>query len=374
MSGKSFFSIAVVSTLAIFAGGANAFQQAHDPTVPDGAADVGAELVLGWLPGEGAVTHYVLLSTDYDSVKNGSFRACKAIQSGTAYNTGPLLLGATYYWRIDELGSGGYAPGQTWSFTVRDSAVVDDMESYSGNTDYIFDTWLDGAGDVDGIGGNGTGSCVELSMSTVRSGAKAMRYSYENYRDFGWERDANYSEAGCTFDPPQDWVANGEEALVIWFFGDQDNDISPMWVAVSDGTAEAICHYGDSGEDPEDIKKQQWMYWNISLSDLTEAGLDLTSVVSFSIGFGDPAAEKQYGRGIVYFDDIRLHPAGHVPGPGAVADFSGNYVVDVQDIQIFSAEWLDNGSVGADLWADNSVDFRDYAVLAGNWLNNKAGR
>ena len=47
---------------------------------------------------------------------------------------GPLVLGQTYYWKVDEsnTNTGRRWSGEVWQFTVRDYVVIDDFESYWG--------------------------------------------------------------------------------------------------------------------------------------------------------------------------------------------------------------------------------------------------
>ena len=48
-----------------------------------------------------------------------------------SYTPGPLNLGTTYYWKVDEVGGAGPYVGDLWSFTTREYAVVDDFEAYN---------------------------------------------------------------------------------------------------------------------------------------------------------------------------------------------------------------------------------------------------
>ena len=44
-----------------------------------------------------------------------------------AFDPGTLNYGTTYYWRVDEVNTVTY-PGDVWSFTTQEFAVVDDFE------------------------------------------------------------------------------------------------------------------------------------------------------------------------------------------------------------------------------------------------------
>jgi len=351
------------------------FQRAWNPDPACDAEGLPQQTALGWAPGDTTMTtggkHYVFLSTDYQKVANGDLSVLKAVidEPNRSYDTEPLLLGATYYWRVDEVWTGSSSKGKVWSFTVVDNIVIDDMESYTPNPHYIFDTWLDGSGDVNGVGGNGTGSTIELAAEPVHGGVKSMHYDYDNTAS---ERENGYSETIRTFEMPEDWTDNGEKALVLWFYGDEDNIIEPMWVVLSDGSIEGMSEYGALGDDPNDIKKEDWTDWNIDLQDFAGAGVDLSSIASISIGFGQRGRTKGVQRwGVVYFDDIALYPARCVPKYGPKGDFSNDCVVNSADLDTMADEWLDSGNVAADLNKTNRVDFKDYAIFANNWLEKQ---
>ena len=369
MCRKSLSLVSLVFALTAFTNVTSASKQAHDPTIADGATGVSPRAALGWSPGDAAIKHHIFLSNDFDYVSSGSLGVWQACQTATTYQAGPLLLGETYFWRVDEVGFSYWAPGQVWSFTVQDSLTVDDMESYSDGPDYIFDTWLDGAGNIDGVGGNGTGSVVDLEMTNVHGGAKSMCYGYNNS---GSRRRRAYSEAKCIFDTPQRWAGTAR-ALGLWFYGSANNDIEPMYVSLDDGSVSAVLVYGVLGEDPNDIKKEQWQEWNIDLCDFISAGLNLSNVVGIAVGFGDrtDANGQPGGRGVVYFDDIKLYPRRCVPKYAPQADFSGNCIVDTEDIKIMAAQWLESGSLLADMNLDNTVNFKDYAVLVHSWSEKR---
>jgi hypothetical protein len=356
--------------LAPFSTIATALEPAHDPSPPDGATDVNVNVVVSWSPGDinEPVTFFVFLSESFEDVNKGNIDAWKSAQSETCYTTDPLCLGVTYYWRVDSFDDYNYAPGQIWSFTVEDCIVVDDMESYNDANGHIWDTWVDGCGDMNGVGGNGTGSCIFLETATIHTGTKSMCYYYDNCETDPGDRTC-YSETTRTFDTPCNWSDNGEKALVLWFHGDNGNDGTEMWVVLNDGTTEAMSLYGVEGEDPNDIMEEEWIDWNIDLRDFSEAGLDLSSVVSITIGFGERYGFEPYGgKGGVYFDDIRLYPRRCVPRYGPAADLSGNCLVFFEDLQIMAGEWVHSGNVVADLCPDNKVDFKDYGVFVDSWL------
>ncbi|UCG56975.1 MAG: right-handed parallel beta-helix repeat-containing protein, partial [Phycisphaerales bacterium] len=92
---------------------------ATGPHPPDGAESVDPRTALTWISGDTAVSHYVYLSRDEAAVINATRDAFRVNQWGTTYDPGPLELGATYYWRIDEIEADGTRhQGRIWSFTT----------------------------------------------------------------------------------------------------------------------------------------------------------------------------------------------------------------------------------------------------------------
>jgi hypothetical protein len=80
-------------------------------------------LVLKWSAGNNAVFHDVYIGTSLSDVNNASTSNLTGIyrgrQSGTTYNPLPLAQDTVYYWRIDEVTSGGViSKGDVWNFTV----------------------------------------------------------------------------------------------------------------------------------------------------------------------------------------------------------------------------------------------------------------
>jgi len=222
-----------------------------------------------------------------------------------------------------------------------DYLVIDDMESYDNDGNYIFETWNDGGGDFNGVGGNATGSRLDLETGTIHGEAKSMLYNYDN-NDSESHGPFNWSEATLAWAGPQDWTANGVKALRLHFFGDPNNDANEserMYVALEDDLSNvAVVQY--SG-DADDVKKQQWQEWIIPLSDFNDAGVDLHEIKGLHIGFGDRNEPVEPGgTGVVIFDDIRLQRPWCIPELGPEYDWSGNCIVDLADVGIMGDDWL----------------------------------
>jgi len=347
---KSALAQTIMALLAASGSALWGVEKASQPNPCDGCVVSSCQVTLSWSPADYAERHYVYLGTAFDDVNECGFPLCddilKSSQSGTSYSTGPLLMGQTYYWRVDELGGGQYAKGDTWSFTTPEWITVDDMESYV-DRDSLSAAWTDGCGRwVDGeLISNGTGSCIWLSTDDVHGGDKSMGYSYDNS---GADRRKAYSEAVHTFDTASDWADNGEAVLVLWFYGDSGNDTEPMYVALGDSSGIAVSVYGTAGEDPNNIGKEEWQEWNISLQDFNSQSIDLSSIVSIGTGFGDRANPQPGGSGVVLFDDIRIYRRRCFPHGPESGDINGDCLVDSVDLGFVVDNWLDDFRFGPD--------------------------
>ena len=296
---------------------------------------------LSWSPGDDLIPNgrFVFLSTDWDLVNDGHILAYQGSPLLDEMPVGPLLLGRVYYWRVDQLSLATYTVGKIWQFTVESLLVFEDFEQYSSNPDYIYDTWVDGVEDRQ------TGSWVELAASPndpVHGGSQAMWYHYDSS---GVEREYPYSEATRVLETPEDLTDSGEAALVIWFYGQPDNDLEPMYAVMTDGSGnDAVSVYGVFGDDPNDIKSEDWIEWNIDLQDFADAGVDLTDIVSVGIGFGhrDPNGPVIENSGVVFFDDIRLYPTRCVSKYGPFGDLNDDCKVDRKDLSILISWWIED--------------------------------
>ncbi len=192
--------------------------QAREPQPAAGATGVDLDATLNWRPGREAASHQVYFSADKDAVTNGTAPAVAATDH--SYTPTSLQFGATYYWKVDEIGAAatpGTQPGDVWSFTAREYAVVEDFESYTDKAgSEIFAAWIDGFtngtnGSTVGYMTAGNGTFGETTI--VHGGKQAMPMEYNNVKS------PFYSEAERTFAPVQDWTGNGADTLVLWFRG-----------------------------------------------------------------------------------------------------------------------------------------------------------
>jgi hypothetical protein len=326
----------------------------------------------------------VYLGTDFDEVNDANnfspeFKGNKPYAT-TTYNQGPLSLGTTYYWRIDEVNALHPAQlwkGEVWKFTMQDYIIVDDMDEYGDDPNKpwvpggrIFYVWRDGWFVDAGMLGNKTGSqaghwnggdpATGISEDTIVHSGLSMPFYYENDGSDYSKPEPDYYQTGLKYyseacakttgdnslpDIDTDWTVQDVEALSLWFYGDPNNDpnILKMYVALGDSDSNGVVYYTG---DINDIKKAEWQEWNIPLSSFT--GVTLTDVKRIYIGFGQRGnVTTKSGKGRMYFDDIRLYPARCVPELlKPEADLDNDCDVDYDDLDIMTADWVESDYTG----------------------------
>lgn len=228
----------------------------------------------------------------------GDLQMVDPAPDGAAYDPGMLEFGTTYQWRVDQIGPGGAVAGHTWQFTTADYLPVDNFESYA-NGEEIAAAW------PHNIPPSAQGvayTYVFLETGQKVQGAKAMRFEFENqYEPF-------FTEATQTFDEPQDWTVQGVATLALDFRGENDNVEQQMYLRIEDaaGNQATVDHPLKYA-----VQSEPWRVWDgIALSDLADAGVDLTAVKKLTVGVGDgtPSGQDIEKRDRLYIDNIRLCP------------------------------------------------------------------
>ncbi len=88
---------------------------AYEPEPADGAKFIDPDAQLSWTAGYGAKLHTIYFGDNFDDVNNAAGGLPQGI---TTYTPGPLELGKTYYWRVDEFDAVTTYKGDVWSFTT----------------------------------------------------------------------------------------------------------------------------------------------------------------------------------------------------------------------------------------------------------------
>ncbi len=188
---------------------------ARKPAPADGESRVSVDAGLSWRAGREAVSHQLYFGTDEAAVAGGAELADTVTQN--QYDPGPLDVGTTYYWRVDEVNEAeadSVWEGTVWSFSTQDSLMVEGFESYEDEQPLrIFDTWVDGWGQETTNGaivGHGESPFTERKI--VHDGLQSMNLVYNN-------GTAKYSEAERTWTDPSDWTLHGPSVLRLWLKG-----------------------------------------------------------------------------------------------------------------------------------------------------------
>jgi hypothetical protein len=278
-----------------------------NPQPANGAADVGMAPTLSWTAADTAASHQVYFGLDKDAVRvadtsSPEYKGPKAL-GAESYDPGLLDLGATYYWRVDEVYNGNPVRGPVWNFTVGDYLLVDDFESYTdddANNLAIWQTWVDGFGIADN--GAQVGYLVPpyCEQAIVHGGSQSMPLLYTN------EAGVTNSEASLTLTSPRDWTVGGVGELSLWIRGIATNAVEPLYVAISNTTGSPAVVAND---DPNVATTTAWRQWRISLQAFADQGINLTDVDKIAIGLGSKGGPATGGSGTMYIDDIRLYRA-----------------------------------------------------------------
>jgi len=272
---------------------------ARDPQPDDGATDVAIDTPLSWRPGREAAVHEVFLGTDSEAVATGAALVDTVGTSSLA--PGALDLGATYYWRVDEVNEAeaiSVWPGDLWSFVTQAFVAIDDFESYNDDDNRIYDTWIDGWV-------NETGSTVGYleepfaETSIVHGGRQAMPLEYVN------SSTPYYSEAQRDMGNA-DWTAGGADTLRLYVQGNAGNGAGSLYVALEDsaGNVAVVTH-----PDATVLTSEAWQEWAIPFGDF--AGVNCAAIRTITIGVGDRDNPTSGGDGLIFIDDVGVgHPAG----------------------------------------------------------------
>jgi hypothetical protein len=291
--------------------------QVREPMPETGAVDVHPATVSTWRAGREAGQHTIYLSDDPDAVADGSAPPVTSITNSLDLASLDLLLGETYYWRVDEVNeteSPSVWAGPVWSFTLPDALVVDDFESYGNlSPDRPFQTWLDGYGySADeffpvAYPGNGTGAgighdiwspsspyfggSIMETASAAPGSSQSMPFYYDN-------TGGGTSQTVRSFATPQDWTIGGAQTLSIPFRGQTENTGSLY--AMINNTKVVYPQVPDS---------MLWHYFNI---DLSAVNTNLQNITKLVIG-----VEGSNASGMILIDDIKLYPDAGPADPGA---------------------------------------------------------
>jgi len=280
--------------------------RAKDPVPVHGAiSEIESTLPISWSQGDNASQHDVYFGTDKFAVEDADISTTdiyRGRQATTSFTPSEgIEWGQRYYWRIDEVNNDGtISTGSVWTFEVADYLIVEDFEDYNDYPpDEVWNTWVDGyenptngstAGypDPDFVLGE-----HYLEDTTVHEGSWSLPLFYDN--------SVGISEVTRTFTSAMsDWTRQNVAILTLFYSGDAANAAEPMYVALN---GDAVV----TNDNTNAALITEWIRWDILLQEFVDQGVNLTSVNSMTIGFGNKANPTAGGEGHVFFDDIRLY-------------------------------------------------------------------
>ncbi|MCP4610288.1 MAG: LamG domain-containing protein [Planctomycetes bacterium] len=266
--------------------------EALDPT--NGAVDVTQTPVLTWAPGLGA-SHEIYFGADAASLE---LRGSGNLGS-ESYEPSQLEWNTTYYWRVDEANNANAdSPwtGPLWNFTTANFLTIDDMESYNDidesepGSNRIYLAWIDGF-DNPAVNGSivGYANAPFAEQTIVHSGLQSMPMAYDNA--------VGKSEATLNLTSNRDWTVKGVNRLTIWFRGNSANAAETLYVMLNESAVV-------DNDNPNAAQAAVWTEWTIDLQAFDDQGVNLSNVASITLGLRSVTG----GTGMMYFDDIQLHP------------------------------------------------------------------
>ncbi len=379
----------------------------------DGAEDIPSlNLTLRGIAGDSAGGHDVYFGSDeaavedantsntglYPNVYRGPTQALSDVNYDVPEN---LDVGIDYFWRIDEVNifTGTLVTGDVWSFTVGMFILVDSFEPYRYvDTGDLTDVWIVDLGAQPKNDAQLKLFFAFADSNKVYAGEQSMEFAYRCYKSAQGKYIGSYAEANPPLEVGTDWTVAGVKALVVNFYGDEDNawdhnsgyeyaiTEDQMYVELVDGSTNSglVKLPNMSG-----VKTESWQTWNISLIDPNFSGVDMNNITKVYIGFGgDKAGQGAKAAGklsarhdTVWFDDIRLYPPRCMPEATgldkihALGDFTGPFETedcntDYFDLEMMAEDWM---KIDGDVTTKNSPGIMTEFVGDPNWTVGHIG-
>ncbi|MCK4886518.1 MAG: hypothetical protein KAS96_03960, partial [Planctomycetes bacterium] len=315
---------------------------AKKPSPAHESTDNYLNVTLSWNPGTDANSHQVYFSTDESAVADADTGS--PVYAGefdvNSYDPGGLELMKTYYWRVDEVDAeGGTMEGPVWQFDTINYVMVEDFESYDNEGNDVTAVWADklGLGDMQRL----------LMNDPCISPVNSMRLRYQVPYPPYW------AITNRSFSPAQDWTVSGVKILTINYYGDAANFTLPLFVTIGDGTTDANVVITDVN-----TLVEGWQEINVSLPEISAAGVDLNNVSYMEIGLGDGTNQLMSSSkwDVLYIDDIALYPSKCVLSESSLqADITEDCVVSYDDLAYITDGWLRDSSSAETIAAANPV-------------------
>jgi hypothetical protein len=304
-----------------------------DLTSAWGPAPVGGGIpvdlnALVWNPGNNtaaALGHDIYFGTDADTVAEATadnpLGVYRGRQDSNSWNPGELILGQTYFWRVDQVDgeTGAIYQGNVWSFTAQAALMIDDFDDYANWEDVLL-VWEE------------EGSAWNY-VSTNFAAAGNSIWIWLNHPDQTPEQKGSHGSLILRRD--MDFTKYGTKALAFDFASDMNHGfVQDIYIELSDGTTSARVTI----DDPVIVHNRAWGLVDIDLARFT--GVDLSHIKSLAMGVSVASDSDQTVS--VYFDQLRLLPQRCVPERSLASDLNGDCVIDAADLEILSDHWLES--------------------------------
>jgi len=283
---------------------------------------------LMWNPGNktaAAMGNDIYFGTDAQIVAEATtdnpLDVYKGHQDPNNWAPGELILGQTYFWRVDQIDgeTGAIYPGAVWNFTTQGALMIDNFDEYATWED-VLAVWQE------------QGSAWNY-VSTGFAVAGNSIWIWLNHPEQTPEQKG--SEGSIVMQRDMDFTKYGARALAFDFASDMNYGfVQDIYIELSDGTNTTRVTI----EDPQIIHNRAWGLVDIDLARFT--GVDLTQIKSLAMGVSIASDSDETVS--VYFDQLRLLPQRCVPERSLATDLNGDCVVDEADLVILSDRWLES--------------------------------
>jgi hypothetical protein len=310
---------------------------ATNPSKNNGATDVGTNQGLSWTAGSTATSHDVYFGTVNPPPFIGN-------QAGTAYDTGTLTGGITYYWRIDEKNAGGTTTGTPWNFSIPPPP---------------------GAASNPNPSNGATNVSVTQDLSWTAGSYAVARYVYFGTTNpppyVGFQTDTTYdtgtmSSATTYYWHADETNANSATPGEVWNFTTQD--VAPP---SPDPSAWAIA--------PNAINSS-------SITMTATTATDISGVEYYFANITDPNHNSNWVASPTWIDTGLVNKTTYTYQVKARdTSASHNETGWSPDANATTLSWDCTGTIISDLDNNCKVDFVDFALMASHWaevppLNN----
>jgi hypothetical protein len=281
---------------------------------------------LTWNPGNNTAAtsgHDVYFGTDADIVTvataDNPLDVYKGRQDSNSWNPGELILGQTYFWRVDQIDgeTGATYPGDVWSFTTQAALMIDNFDDYT-NYEEVLLVW-----EEEGSAWNYVSTGFAVAGNSI--------WIWLNHPDQTPEQKGSHGSLILRRD--MDFTKYGIRALAFDYASDMNHGfVQDIFIELSDGTTSARVTI----DDPVIVHNRAWGLVDIDLARFT--GVDLSKIRSLAMGVSVAPDSNQTVS--AYFDQLRLLPQRCVPERSLAADLNGDCVIDAADLEILSDHWL----------------------------------